>query len=46
LRARVITQEHQRIVDAILARDPEAARRATYAHIENAFQRVSQGTKG
>jgi GntR family transcriptional repressor for pyruvate dehydrogenase complex len=46
LRARAITQEHQRIVDAIIARDPEAARQATRAHIQNAFLRVSQGTAG
>jgi GntR family transcriptional repressor for pyruvate dehydrogenase complex len=46
LRARAVTQEHQRIVDAILAQDPEAARQATRAHIQNAFLRVSQGTSG
>jgi GntR family transcriptional repressor for pyruvate dehydrogenase complex len=46
LRAQAISQEHQRIVDAIMQRHPEAARQATRLHIDNAFLRVSQGTGG
>ncbi|OWT80384.1 MULTISPECIES: FadR/GntR family transcriptional regulator [unclassified Achromobacter] len=43
-RSKTIMAEHQRIVDAIMARDAAAARDATRTHIDNAFLRVSQGT--
>ncbi len=37
-------EEHVRIADAITARDPDAARTAMRAHIENAIERAFEGT--
>lgn len=42
-RLRIVQDEHEVIVEAIEARDPEGARRAMVTHIENARRRVFEG---
>jgi len=42
-KGRRMTDEHRRIVDAIAARDPAAARKAMLAHIDGSERRVFKG---
>ena len=42
-KGRRMTDEHRRIVDAIAARDPAAARRAMLTHIDGSERRVFKG---
>jgi DNA-binding FadR family transcriptional regulator len=43
--ARQVQEEHERIVSAIAARDPEAARAAARAHMEQAARRVREADR-